>query len=241
MLLWSSCAECDGVFQEHELVFSKRTGGYLCEACRKKQLPAPELRESMITDQLWRGEFGTQYTARNRNKPIAPRIALLGKILERTRNVYNVLEVGAGSGHNIVSLQAVLPHFHRLGAIEINEDALVDLHKIPDLEVFTEFPPDTYDLVLTSGFLIHVAADHLPEVLGKIYRASRRYVCLIEYYSPRREVVKYRHQDNALWRDDFALMMMSQFELRLIDYGFVYRHDPVFPLGDVTWFLLEKV
>jgi len=28
--------------------------------------------------------------------------------------------------------------------------------------------------------------------------------------------------------------------MRLIDYGFAYRHDPNFPQDDITWFLLER-
>ena len=29
-------------------------------------------------------------------------------------------------------------------------------------------------------------------------------------------------------------------EMKLIDYGFSYRHDPVFPQDDITWFLMER-
>jgi hypothetical protein len=28
--------------------------------------------------------------------------------------------------------------------------------------------------------------------------------------------------------------------MRLVDYGFIYRRDPNFPLDDANWFLLEK-
>jgi spore coat polysaccharide biosynthesis protein SpsF len=28
--------------------------------------------------------------------------------------------------------------------------------------------------------------------------------------------------------------------LNLIDYGFVYRRDSMFPADDATWFLMEK-
>jgi spore coat polysaccharide biosynthesis protein SpsF len=29
-------------------------------------------------------------------------------------------------------------------------------------------------------------------------------------------------------------------DLKLLDYGFVYRRDPAHPQDDVTWFLMEK-
>lgn len=35
--------------------------------------------------------------------------------------------------------------------------------------------------------------------------------------------------------------MMDMFpDLKLIDYGFAYRRDSVFPMDDLNWFLLEK-
>ena len=32
----------------------------------------------------------------------------------------------------------------------------------------------------------------------------------------------------------------DRLKLKLIDYGFVYHKDPLYPLDDITWFLLEK-
>lgn len=35
--------------------------------------------------------------------------------------------------------------------------------------------------------------------------------------------------------------MLDRFpDLTVADYGFVWRHDPVFPGDDLNWFLLEK-
>ena len=37
------------------------------------------------------------------------------------------------------------------------------------------------------------------------------------------------------------VIMLDRFpDLRLLDYGFAYHRDPVFPQDDITWFLLEK-
>ena len=35
-------------------------------------------------------------------------------------------------------------------------------------------------------------------------------------------------------------MMKKYKNLKLADYGFVYKNDNNFPYDDVTWFLLEK-
>jgi len=29
-------------------------------------------------------------------------------------------------------------------------------------------------------------------------------------------------------------------DLELVDYGFVYHRDPVFPQDDINWFLMKK-
>jgi spore coat polysaccharide biosynthesis protein SpsF len=35
--------------------------------------------------------------------------------------------------------------------------------------------------------------------------------------------------------------MMERYpDLALVDYGFLYHKDPVFPQDDITWFLMEK-
>ena len=35
--------------------------------------------------------------------------------------------------------------------------------------------------------------------------------------------------------------LMDRFpSLKLVDYGFLWKRDPVFPQDDITWFLLEK-
>jgi len=51
----------------------------------------------------------------------------------------------------------------------------------------------------------------------------------------------YRDHTDRLFKRDFTGEMLDMFsDLELVDYGFVYRRDPIFPQDDITWFLLEK-
>jgi spore coat polysaccharide biosynthesis protein SpsF len=44
-----------------------------------------------------------------------------------------------------------------------------------------------------------------------------------------------------LWKRDFAGEMLDRFpDLKVVDYGFVWRRDPIAPMDDITWVLLEK-
>ena len=39
---------------------------------------------------------------------------------------------------------------------------------------------------------------------------------------------------------DFAGEVIEKYNLKLINYGFVYHRDNNFPLDDISWFLLKK-
>ena len=64
----------------------------------------------------------------------------------------------------------------------------------------------------------------------------RDYVLPLRYLK-----LKYRGHDGKLFKRDFCGEMMDKYsDLKLVDYGFGYRRDPVFQQDDMTWFLLEK-
>ena len=46
--------------------------------------------------------------------------------------------------------------------------------------------------------------------------------------------------DPGLTKTGFGIIDINDDSLKLIDYGFVYRNDPWYPLDDLSWFLLKK-
>lgn len=106
-----------------------------------------------------------------------------------------------------------------------------------------EFEPSReWDLSLIKGVLIHIAPERLPDVYERLYKASSKYICLVEYYNPTPVEVNYRGHADRLFKRDFAGEMLDRFsDLAIVDYGFVWHRDKVFPGDDLTWFLLEKV
>ena len=86
-----------------------------------------------------------------------------------------------------------------------------------------------------------MSPDDLPIVYEIMHRASARYVLVAEYYNPTPTEITYRGHTGKLFKRDFAGDMLERFsDLSLIDYGFVYHRDVVFPQDDLTWFLMEK-
>lgn len=195
-------------------------------------------------DKFWRGEFGDRYIERN-NNGLPSALAFWCSITERTGPLESVLELGANIGTNLQAIGRLVPGCRR-DAVEINAKAAQVLRQNGRAESVFErslldfTPPQTYDLAFTKGVLIHVAPSDLGKAYETLYRCSRRFVLVAEYYSPTPVEVEYRGHTSRLWKRDFAGELMDRYPLRLVDYGFQYRRDPSFPADDVTHFLMEK-
>ena len=198
-------------------------------------------------EKFWAGDFGAGYIGRNAGERLrAANLALFAKILQRAPNVGRVLEIGANIGMNLGALHALLPTA-ALSAVEINAEAATELRRLGYVDVFhgsvAEFQPGErrWDLVFTKGVLIHLHADLLGSVYDKMADASSRYVMFCEYYNPVPVSVTYRGHEDRLFKRDFAGEFLDRRpEFHLVDYGFFYRRDPVFPQDDCTWFLLAR-
>lgn len=199
-------------------------------------------------EQFWAGNFGNEYVDRNKNEQlISGNIALFAKIFACTEKVRSVFELGANIGLNLIAIKHLLPDA-TLSAVEINKKAVAGLKKVLKeavvyqqsiLDFSWDAPPQ--DLVFIKGVLIHINPDMLSQVYQSLYRLSKRYICIVEYYNPTPISVSYRGHENRLFKRDFAGEMMDKYsDLRLVNYGFVYHRDLNFPLDDLTWFLLEK-
>jgi pseudaminic acid biosynthesis-associated methylase len=197
-------------------------------------------------ENFWAGAFGDEYTRRNQGQEVvAANTALFARILARLPKLDSAVELGANIGMNLLALRRLLPQA-RLAAVEINDSAVAELRRIEGVEVtvgslFDYAPAAPADLALIKGVLIHIAPERLPDAYAALYRSSARYLCLAEYYNPSPVEVPYRGHSGRLFKRDFAGELLDRYgDLRLVDYGFVWRRD-VFAQDDLTWFVLEKL
>jgi len=201
------------------------------------------------TDQedFWAGKFGDDYIARNAgNALIGSNISMLAKMLRRCPQAKSLIEFGSNIGMNLRAIRALRPDMD-LEAIEINAAAVDELRawggakRIHHASILDFQVKETWDVALIKGVLIHINPDFLPLVYESLFRASSRYILLVEYYNPTPVEVVYRGHSGKLFKRDFAGEMLDRFpSLRVVDYGFVWHRDPVFPQDDPTWFVLEK-
>jgi len=198
-------------------------------------------------EEFWAGEFGSRYIFRNQsNKLLASNIDFFSRSLKYGFGIKKIIEFGANIGMNLKALNTLYPEADLFG-VEINKDAVEHLKdEIPKENIFHESIldfniPQTWDLVLIKGVLIHMNPDILGEVYEKLFNATEKYLLIAEYYSPVPVKINYRGNEDKLFKRDFAGEIMDLYpSLNLIDYGFSYKRDPKFPQDDINWFLLQK-
>jgi pseudaminic acid biosynthesis-associated methylase len=200
----------------------------------------PVMQTSQLN--LWRSEFGRDYTDRNdREKP--ERVTSWKRILDGIAPT-RVLEVGCNVGWN-------LEYLRRLGVDELYgiEPQLYAVERArwrgPQFGVVQgtafdlPFKDGWFDLSFTSGVLIHISPETVGTALDEIYRTSNKWIAAIEYDDTKETEINYRGHDGALWKRDHGALWMSRFpdlrEIRRIELGAADGYD------DCTAHLFEKV
>ena len=193
--------------------------------------------------QVWGGSFGEEYSRRSPGDVEANAVMFARVLGAMESDPKEVIEFGAGMGANLLALRELVPQAHLMG-VELNGYALKNLRK--------EFPESyggsmlsfignaEWDFAFTKGVLIHIHPDNLPRAYEVLYKASRRYIMVAEYFSPRLEEIEYRGRRDMLWKGPHAYDMLDRYkDLRLVEYGFVSKRDK-YPQDDLTWWLCEK-
>jgi len=198
-------------------------------------------------EEFWSGDFGNEYIDRNDSEHyLASNVNFFAKALSSIHKPASIIEFGANIGMNLKAVRVLFPDI-AMSAIEINQKAATQLaevvgaDKVYNGSILDYSPTEKYDISLIKGVLIHINPEFLNEVYDKLYASSRKYILVCEYYNPSPVTIQYRGHADKLFKRDFAGEILVRFpDLRLVDYGFCYRRDPLFPQDDLTWFLLEK-
>ena len=201
-------------------------------------------------EEFWSGQIGNDYIERNKdNALLEAKMNLWMKVLECTKDVESVIEFGSNIGLNLKTMKiinsklnfAAVEIIHKAVDILKNDALLKDCVDVYEQSILEYNPEKMYDLAFTAGVLIHINPDELQNVYEKLYKSSKKYICVAEYYNPSPVVIPYRDNQERLFKRDFAGEIMDKYsDLQLVNYGFVYHRDNNFPLDDFTWFLLEK-
>jgi pseudaminic acid biosynthesis-associated methylase len=176
----------------------------------------------------WSGSFGQEYTDRNpqtlqemedlyRKNYGFSRSELNQRFLDGMDCAMRILEVGSNIGNQLLCLQKM--GFTSLYGIELQSYA-VELAKsrtkginlIQGEASDIPFKDGFFDMVFTSGVLIHISPSILPSVLNEIHRCTRNYIFGFEYFSDVTQEIPYRGNSDLLWKADFAGIYLELFE-----------------------------
>lgn len=196
-------------------------------------------------EEAWAGEFGNEYNARSPGN-VENNVYFFHRALGGCAHApESIMELGAGQGANMLALRTIYPGAE-LGAVELNRQACEKLtltgtvNYLVNASILDWEPERTWELAFSKGLLIHIQPAQLWNAYGVLYRCASRWILICEYYNPKPVEVEYRGQAGLLYKRDFAGDMLDAFkDLRLVDYGFVYRRDS-HPQDDLHFFLLEK-
>ena len=96
-------------------------------------------------------------------------------------------------------------------AVEISKSRTQNINIIQGSAFDIPFKDNFFDLVFTSGVLIHINPVDLEIALKEIYRCSRKYLWGLEYYSQNCEEINYRSNNDLLWKNNFSKIFRDQF------------------------------
>jgi pseudaminic acid biosynthesis-associated methylase len=204
-------------------------------------------------EKTWSGKFGQDYTDRNtftldemedfyQKTWGLTRTEMNSRFLNDLK-IDNILEVGSNTGNQLLVLQnsgfknlygiELMPY-----AVEASKNRTEGINLIQGSAFDVPFKDNYFDLIFTSGVLIHISPQDVEKAITEIYRCSKRYIWGFEYFSEEYTTVNYRGNEDLLWKTNFAALYLKSFPgLKLIkEERFKYFADDNID----TMFLLEK-
>lgn len=169
---------------------------------------------------VWSGAFGAAYTARNTfdgdeldafylREWGVTRADMNRQVIGGLDRGLRILEVGCNIGNQLSVLTEM--GFRNLYAIELQADAARQAReRVPAANIVQgsafdiPFKDGWFDLVFTSGVLIHIAPDDLPTVMREVHRCTRRYVWGFEYYETAFREIPYRGHAQLMWKGPYC-------------------------------------
>lgn len=199
-------------------------------------------------ENFWATTYATDYIKKNSLFDNQVGAEAWKKMIKGTQGeIEKFLECGCNIGRNIDQIKMVLPEAVP-SIIEISEPAFKFVTSHHDFKhafngaiLDSAFDDASFDLVFTTGVLIHINPDQLLQHMEKMFRYSNKYILMGEYFNRTPVSIEYQGEKDKLFKRDFGKLFIENFDVKLVDYGFLWGHiyDRA-GFDDVTWWLFEK-
>jgi spore coat polysaccharide biosynthesis protein SpsF len=196
--------------------------------------------------EIWEKEFGEEYTKRQLQTYDAEeklRETFWRDLTKLLPEAKSYLEIGCNVGLNLEPIYRANPQLNIVGvepnqyALKIAAEKAMGKYTVVDGNIFNLSPELKADLVFTCTVLIHIAPKDLLSALNNLYTASNKYLLAMEYYWPTVKEIEYRGMKNALWKQDFGALWLKNFDIKLIETGYVDARDG---FDRTSWWLFQK-
>ena len=174
---------------------------------------------------LWKGSFGDSYIKRNFSLDHINEVykkltgvtqeEIIYEFFNPLKRDISIIELGCNIGLKLSILKKM--GFVNLTGVEINKNALKEAQQNnPEINFIQssieEFNPnqEKFDLVFTSGVLIHISPLSINQIIKKIIDLSRNYIFGFEYLSENLVEVNYRGNAESLWKQNFPTLFQKQ-------------------------------
>ena len=180
-------------------------------------------------EKFWSESFGQEYSKRNsyeydewnawyKSMYGVTREELNIEFLNELDKDFKILEVGCNVGQQLFGLSKL--GFKNLYGIELQASAVNIAHqRFPELNIIQSsgfdlpFKDEYFDLVYTSGVLIHIAPENLSKIMDEMIRVSNNLIWGFEYYDKDLVEIPYRGNRNVLWKMDYAKKFKDDFKV----------------------------
>ena len=199
-------------------------------------------------EQFWATTYAKDYIKKNQEFDHNLGAEAWRKILANVDGEINTfLECGCNIGRNIEQINRILPNAEP-SIIEISEPAFNFVcsrykfaHAFNGAILESFFDNNSFDLVFTMGVLIHINPDQLLAHMEKMFRYSSKYILMGEYFNRTPISIEYQGEKDKLFKRDWGKLFIENFDVNLLDYGFLWGH--IYDsdgFDDINWWLFEK-
>lgn len=207
-------------------------------------------------EKIWLSDFGQEYTDRNnlswesyqeltRNRYGLSRLEMAAQLLDGFDRRISILEVGTNRGLELITLKRL--SFINLFGLEIQWRAarlcLEEIsmpHIVQGSALDLPFADDSFDMVFTSGLLIHIHPRWIKRVMMEINRCSRKFIWGFEYHIDRGYgEAAYRGQTGLLWKTNFSRLYCQLCPELKLEYLKIFKYSRAPDLRDAL-FLMSK-
>jgi pseudaminic acid biosynthesis-associated methylase len=198
-------------------------------------------------ENFWAEAYAEEYIKKNRTFDASTGTKAWREILRSASEIDSILECGCNIGRNIQFLDSVIPSA-RKSIIEISKPAFEFVtanhrldHAFNGSILDSNLPAKSFDMTFTMTVLIHVHPELLIKTMSKLFDYSKKYVLIGEYFNRTPTMIEYQGQRNKLFKMDFGKLFIENFDVTLVDYGFLWGHlyDQA-GFDDITWWLFQK-